>query len=378
MKLTINREALVKAVQDVSKAISTKVTIPILAGIKMEATDDGLILKGTDADMSIMTLIPLEMDEQTVVEIEVLGSIVLQAKLFGEIIKKLPNQDVSLEVTDNFVTTVKSGNAEYNIIGLDPDDYPRFPKVDKKKQVQFKSSDLKDVIQSTIFAASDSESRPALTGVLWNFGDGVLCTATDSYRLSNKKVMLDTKNVTDMSDVIVPKKSLYEISKLLNDSEEVVDVSFTDNQVLFKLKNTSIYSRLLEGNYPDTSRLIPTEYKTSIHINKSELLNSIARASLLATDSKKHVVKLQTQAAGTIQISSNTPELGKVEEELEAASIEGDELTVSFSDRYMREALKALPGEEIALYFNDSMRPFVMRPKDDSSTLQLILPVRTY
>ncbi|MEX3623605.1 DNA polymerase III subunit beta [Viridibacillus arvi] len=377
MKIEINRETLVKATQDVLKAISSKTTMPVLTGIKIEASTDGLTLKGSDGDMSIVTFVPLEEDERHFVTVERTGSVVIQAKLFADIIKKLPNKEVSLELNDKYVTKVQSGSAEFSIIGFNPEEYPKFPVVEDEHSIKITNKALKEAIQATIFATSDSGSRPVLTGVNWQLAEGLLCIATDSHRLSNKKVSVET-SATELNAVI-PKKSLGEISKLLDDSEDIVTILFTGNQVLFKLKNTLIYSRLLEGNYPDTSRLIPSEASTTVQLNKRELLNSIERASLLAIDTNNnHVIKFATKSNGAVQISSRSQELGHVEEEVQASSIEGEELTLSFSAKYMKEALKALDGEEITVYFTGAMRPFVIKPIDDNASLQLILPVRTY
>lgn len=376
MKTIINRNVLVKSVNDVMKAISSKTTIPALTGIKIEATTEGITLKGSDSDISIATFIPLEQGEETVVEVKEAGEIVVQAKLFSEIIKKLPEDEVTIEVGENFVSTLRSGSAIFNINGVDPEEYPRFPVVDDEKLFQVSQSTLKTLIQTTVFAASDSETRPILTGVCWDVKEELLATATDSFRLSNKSIQLNIGSELEMK-VVIPKKSLNELNKLIDDSDEVVSVMFMDNQVLFKTGNLSFYSRLIEGNFPDTSRLIPTESQSAVKVNKREFAHAIERASLLAKESQNHVIRLVTKEDGNIQVSSHSPELGKVEEDITAHSIEGEEVKVSFSAKYMRDALRAIHSEEITIYFNGAMRPFLIKPIDDNTTLQLLLPVRT-
>jgi DNA polymerase III subunit beta len=376
MKVTINRNALVKSVQDVMKAISNRTTIPALTGIKIEATTEGITLKGSDSDISIASFIKLEDDEKILAEVQEAGEIVIPAKLFHEIIKKMPGDEVTIKVGDNFVTSVYSGSVDFHINGMDAEEYPRFPVVNDEHVFQLSQSVLKNLIQTTIFAASDSETRPILTGVCWDVKEQLLATATDSHRLSNKKVPLNIGSNVDLK-VVIPKRSLNELSKLLEDSEEVISIMIADNQVLFKTENLSFYSRLLEGNYPDTSRLIPSESKTAVQIDKRKFMEAIERASLLAKESQNHVIKLVTKEDGTIQISSKSPEIGQVVEHVKAESIEGEEVNISFSAKYMMDSLKALHADEIMIYFNGSLRPFLIKNVDDNTALQLLLPVRT-
>ena len=178
--------------------------------------------------------------------------------------------------------------------------------------------------------------------------------------------------------VVIPGKSLNELSKILDDTNELIEIVITENQVLFKAKHLLFFSRLLEGNYPDTSRLIPTDSKTDVTVKTKEFLQAIDRASLLAREGRNNVVKLTTYEGGIIEISSNTPEIGKVVEEIVAESIEGEELKISFSAKFVMDALKALEGTDIKISFTGAMRPFVIRPLHDDQMLQLILPVRTY
>ena len=179
-------------------------------------------------------------------------------------------------------------------------------------------------------------------------------------------------------NAVIPGKSLSELSKILDDTSDLVEIVITENQVLFKAKHILFFSRLLDGNYPDTSRLIPTDSKTNMTINSKEFLQAIDRASLLAKEARNNVVKLSTLADKNIEISSNSPEIGKVSEEVQAVELLGEELKISFSAKYVMDALKALEGTEINVNFTGAMRPFVIRTTEDDSMLQLILPVRTY
>jgi DNA polymerase III subunit beta len=378
MKFIIQRDHLVQSVQDVMKAVSSRTTIPILTGIKMVASEEGVTLTGSDSDVSIESFIPKEEDDKEIVDVIQTGSIVLQAKFFSEIVKKLPTDHVEIEVQNHYQTVIRSGPSEFNLIGLDADEYPHLPQIEENYGFKIPTDLLKAMIRQTVFAVSTSETRPILTGVNWKIDNNVLnCIATDSHRLALRKAQIEMGTETK-HNVVIPGKSLNELSKILDDNHELIDIVITENQILFKAKNLLFFSRLLEGNYPDTSRLIPTESKTDIVLQSKEFLQAIDRASLLARESRNNVVKFSTVESGEIEISSNTPEVGKVVESIKSQSLEGEELKISFSAKYMMDALKALEGTEIKISFTGAMRPFIIQPYNDESILQLILPVRTY
>ena len=378
MNFIIQRDHLVQSVQDVMKAVSSRTTIPILTGIKIVATEEGVTLTGSDSDISIESFIPKEEDDTEIVEIKQTGAIVLQAKFFSEIVKKLPTDQVEIEVHNQMQTVIRSGASEFNLIGLDADEYPHLPQIEEDYVFKIPTDLLKAMVRQTVFAVSTSETRPVLTGVNWKIENDVLnCIATDSHRLALRKAKIEISEGANYN-VVIPGKSLNELSKILADGNELIDIVITENQILFKAKHLLFFSRLLEGNYPDTSRLIPNESKTDIVLNSKELLQAIDRASLLARESRNNVVKFSTVEPDHIEISSNTPEVGKVVEEIKSQSIEGEELKISFSAKYMMDALKALEGTEIKISFTGAMRPFVINPINDESILQLILPVRTY
>jgi DNA polymerase-3 subunit beta len=379
MKFLIQRDRLIQSVQDVMKAVSSRTTIPILTGIKIVAANDGVTFTGSDSDVSIESFIPKEEDGDELVEIKELGSIVLQAKFFSEIVKKLPMETVEIEVLNQFQTVIRSGKSEFNLNGLDPDEYPHLPQISEDNILKIPTDILKTLIRQTVFAVSTSETRPILTGVNCKVENSQLtCIATDSHRLAMRTAAIETQS-EETYNIVIPGKSLNELNKILDDTNEPVEIVITENQVLFRAKHLLFLSRLLEGSYPDTSRLIPNESKTEITINTKEFLQAIDRASLLAREGRNpNVVKLTTIGSGLVEISSNTPEVGKVVEQVQSQVIEGEELKISFSAKYMMDALKALEGLEIRVYFSGAMRPFVIRPVHDESILQLILPVRTY
>ena len=378
MKFNILRDRLLDGLNDVMKAVSSKTTIPILTGIKIDVTNEGVSLTGSDADITIQTFIHVEENGQQLINITETGSIVLQARMFNEIIRKLPTNEVEIEITNNFATTIRSGKSEFNLIGLDSTEYPQLPEVAADKQFSIPADLLKSIIRETGFAVATSESRPVLTGVNWKVeANELICVATDSHRLARRKVNLENLP-TDVTSVVIPGKSLSELSKILDDTNNPVQIVLTNQQVLFKTDDVLFFSRLLEGNYPDTSRLIPDDFKTSITINGKSLLQAIDRASLLAREDRNNVVRFETLENQTIEVSSNSPEIGKVEEQIQVENLEGESLKISFSAKYMMEALKAIDSQDVVIEFTGAMRPFILRSALDDAILQLILPVRTY
>ncbi|WP_173918074.1 DNA polymerase III subunit beta [Halobacillus sp. Marseille-Q1614] len=379
MKFTIQRDQLMESVQNVMKAISSRTTIPILTGIKVEATTEGVKLTGSDSDITIESYIPAEEDGIVYVENIEPGSIVLQAKYFPDIVRKLPQKNVDIESDDKRNVTIKSGKAEFHLNGQDAEEYPQLPQLHTEDSFELPTDLLKNLIRQTVFAVSSSETRPILTGVHVQLVDEQLhFTATDSHRLASRKIPLKREGQGEIPAVVIPGKSLTELNKILDDSDEPIEISLTENQVLFRTKHLYFLSRLLDGNYPETSRLIPDQSKTVVKIDTKELLQSIDRASLLAKENRNNVVRLITQEGNQIEINGNSPEVGNVVEEVIADSIEGEELKISFSAKYMMDALKAVNYDQVKIEFTGAMRPFLIRPVDDEQILQLILPVRTY
>lgn len=378
MKFDILRDRFLNGLNDVMKAVNSKTTIPILTGIKIDVTNEGINLTGSDADITIQTFIPVEENGEQIINIGETGSIVLQARMFNEIVRKLPTNEVEIEVTNGFATNIRSGKSEFHLIGSDASEYPLLPELSADRQFSIPADLLKSIIRETVFAVATSESRPVLTGVNWKVEeDELICIATDSHRLARRKVKLENLP-TDITSVVIPGKSLNELFKILDDSTNPVQIVLTNQQVLFKTDDVLFFSRLLEGNYPDTSRLIPEDYKTNVTINGKSLLQAIDRASLLAREDRNNVVRFETLQANTVEISSNSPEIGKVEEQIQVETLDGEVLKISFSAKYMMEALKAIDGQDVIIQFTGAMRPFIIRSVADDAILQLILPVRTY
>ncbi len=379
MKLTILKDSLNEAIQQVSKAISARTTIPILSGIKIEARSTGITLTASDTDISIQSFIPMEKNGQTIITLEKPGSVVLPAKFFVEIIRKLPSAHVELFVQDQFHTTIKSGSSEIQLVGLDPEEYPILPQLEEDRLFSINGLLLKSMIRQTGFAVSTNESTPILTGVLWNLDKGNLkFIGTDRHRLASSEASIDSPEDLKIENLVIAGKTLNELSKIIPDNGMMIDIVATENQVLFKMDNVLFYSRILDGTYPDTSKIISQAYKTELVVNTKDITDAIDRAYILSREEKTNIVKLVTTGEQSIEISSSSNELGKVNEQIEAEKLEGDELRISFNSKYMLDALKVIDSEHIHIGFAGIMSPIIIRPNDDGrKMLHLILPYRT-
>ena len=379
MKFTIKRNAFIKKLTDVQRAISSKTAIEILTGLKITVTENSITLTGSDSDISIENEISTD-DSNYELLIDEPGSIVLPARFFSEIIKRLPESTFTIEVNDHFQATITSGQTEYQVNGVDADNYPHLPEIDTNEQLTIPADIMKQVINQTVIAVSTQESRPLLTGVHLTIKDGELhAVATDSHRLSQRKVKLSGAENIDY-DIIVPGRSLVELSRMIADSTGSLEIQIAENQILFNFDNTAFYSRLLEGMYPDTDRLIPQSSETEIELNAVSLLHAIERASLLSHEGRNNVVKLSLNSENqTAVLSSNSPEVGNIEEELQFDKLTGNDIEISFNPDYMKAALQAFGQAEVKLSLTLPLRPFTLMPTEDSEDfIQLITPVRTY
>ena len=378
MKFSIKRNVFIDRLNNVQRAVASKTTIPILTGIKLEITTEKMILTGSDADISIKTIIKKD-DENAQLLIEEPGAVVLPARFFSEVIKKLPAAEFSLEVDDDYQAQIVSGKAIFKVNGLPADEYPHLPEVESTEKIQLAANLLKKVIDQTVIAASTQESRPILTGVHLTLQNGELtAVATDSHRLSQRKVPLDVQDLN--YDIIVPGRSLNELAKMLPDESKKVELRISENQILCLFDQTVFYSRLLEGNYPDTAQLIPTDAKTELEVVASDFLAAIERASLLSHEGNYNIVKLTLQPGQqTAKIFSNSPEVGMINEILSFESLTGQDLEISFNPDYMKDALRSFGQANVKLNFTQPLRPFTLTPSEDQRDfIQLITPVRTY
>jgi DNA polymerase-3 subunit beta len=377
LKLTILRNELNEAIQNVSKAVSSRTTIPILSGIKIEATFTGVTLTASDTEISIQSFIPLETSDKTIATVERTGSVVLPAKFFVEMVKKLPHEEVHLDISDRFQTMIRSGSTDIQLVGLDPEEFPVMPTVAEDQVFSIPGDLLRNMIRQTVFAVTTNESSPILTGVLWSLQDGIFkFVATDRHRLASRTAPVEAKDLR-FSNVVISGKTLSELAKIIPDQNVMVDIVVADSQVLFKLGNVLFFSRMLDGTYPDTSKIIPQTFKTELVLNTKLLSDSIDRAYLLSREEKTNIVRLSTTESKGIEISSSSSELGRVQDQLQATELDGEPLRIAFNSKYMLDVLKVLDSEELFIGFTGAMSPIIIKPRDHNNSLHLILPYRT-
>ncbi|WP_274365073.1 DNA polymerase III subunit beta [Paenibacillus thermotolerans] len=378
MKFSILKSFLNESIQHVNKAISSRTTIPILSGIKIEASAAGLTLVASDTDISIQSFIPAEIDGEPIIRMERTGSVVVPAKFFVEIVRKLPSSEVNIEVAENHQIGIQSGTTEIQLAGLDPEEFPLLPRLSENQTVTMPSEVLRSMIRQVVYAVTTNESTPILTGVLWSLENGRLkMVATDRHRLASIERPIDCSPELRFHNIVISGKNLSELSKIMPEQNTLIDIVVADNQVLFRAGNVLFYTRILDGTYPDTSRIIPTTYVTEITFASRPLSEAIDRAYLLSREEKTNIVKMVAEGGGTVEISSSSSELGRVTENLPVQYVSGEPLKISFNSKYFLDVLKVTDEEAIRIGFAGAMKPMVLRPVDEDGVLHLILPYRT-
>ncbi len=371
MKFVIKQDVLLEGLNHTSRAISPRNLIPILTGIKFDLKKDGLYLSASDTDISIRCFIPKEKIEK----IKEVGSVVIGGRYIVEIIRKLPNVDITIEVIDGFKMIISTDNTEFNLNGINPNEFPNLDLEETKEPILLETTLFKKIINQTFFATSQNESRPLLTGINFRIeNNNMEVIATDSYRLSKKTVVLD-KEFEKSINIVIPGKNLLELSKIMDDEKVNIELHLFENKILFKYKNIVFLSRLLSGTYPATSSIIPDDFSVSVECSCGGLFEMIDRASLLTSDRDKNIIKLSL-ANKELVISSNSPEIGTVEEKMSVKS--KDEITISFSSKYMLDAIKSFDVDNVTLYMNSDSSPIIIKSSSDDSLIQLVLPIKTY
>lgn len=369
MHFKIKRLKLLNALAKSARAVSIRSPLPVLTGVKFDLKEDQLILTGSDSDITIQTVI-LADEDLTVYET---GAVVLNSRYILDIVRKINSDEIEIEIIDGLLTRIKGNHIEFNLNGTDALEYPRIDLSKTGTHFMINSIILKNIISETKFAASDKETRPILTGINFKAHDHQLeCIATDSYRLAKKTIHLD-EDIT--FNITIPKMSLDEISKII-EKDEIIELYVSDRKVLFVFDNNIIQTRLIDGNYPDTSRLIPSQFDYTLNIHKMDLINAIERVSLLLSE-QNNIIKLEMSDENVI-LSSYQQEIGSVEEVLSTSFYKGNPLNISFSSKYANDAIKSFSGEKIKILFTGEMKPFIVKDQEKDDLLQLVLPVRTY
>lgn len=376
MKLTIKKDILLEGLNKVSKAISTKNLIPVLSGIKFELKKNKLTLTASDNDITIQTVINSLKDDDFKVEKE--GSIIVQGKYMLDIVRKLPDKYINIEVIDELKVLIYTENSEFNLNGINEEEYPNINLEESKKKIVINNKVFKEIVNQTAFASSNEETKPVLTGINFNIvGDILECNSTDSYRLARKVVNLDTKE-NENYNIVIPSHNILEFVRILDEDEESnVELHISNNKVLFMYKNLKFQSRLINGTYPNTSNLMPKEDFLIISTKLSDIYGVIDRASILTSDKEKNIVTLETDG-NLLTLKSSSQEIGRVEEKMNIEKNNDGNIKISFSAKYMMEALKSFNTENIELHFVGEIKPILVKSKEDETLTQLVLPIRTY
>ncbi len=373
MNFTIAKDVILNNLLISQKALSTKTPAPYLQGIKLEVYQKELILITSNSDISIKISIK---DES--LHVEEVGQILVPGKYFVEIMRKMNGDEVRFSVVDNNTLRIQAGNTDVTLNMINVDDYPDLKFNQNDNPIKIDAKVMKSIIRQTTFAASAIENRPILTGVNIRVDGGKLTAiATDSFRLSQK--LIDLPANFEKMNVVIPARSLDELYKILELNLDEILVHLDHKSILFEYGNVLFQSRLLDGNFPETSRLIPVEFPIVIKFNKNDLFVAVDRASLLSSrEGSASIVKLNLRADNVVEITSNSPEIGKVNEEIfPLEKVMGSSIKIAFSSKYFMEALKTFNSEQIYVKFTGEIRPFVIEGEMDPGLVQLILPVRT-
>lgn len=363
MKLICSKASLLKGVSIVSKAVPSRTTMPILNCILIDASANEIKLTANDMELGIETVIEGEIMER--------GIIALDAKFFSEIVRKLPDNDVVIESDDTFQTTITCEKAKFNIVGKSGEDFSYLPYIEKNESISISQFTLKDVVRQTIFSIADNDTNKLMTGELFEINENRLrVVSLDGHRISIRNIELK-ENYSPLK-VVVPGKTLQEISKILTgEAEDMVDIFFADNHILFEFDETKVVSRLIEGEYFHIDQMLSSDYDTKVKINKREFLNCIDRATLLIREGDKKPIILNIQD-GSLQLKINSF-VGSMNEEIEIEK-EGKDLLIGFNPKFFIDALRVIDDEEVTLYMVNPKAPCFI--KDDAGTyVYLILPV---
>lgn len=367
MKFTITREKLHEGLGLVAASVPSKTTLPVLANILVEASKDGLKLSGTDLDISVSTTIPASVDQE--------GATTLPARKLVEIVKELPNAAIRMTSSGEQRATIECGKSKFKLLGLSRDEFPAFPSVKFEGGWKVAAKDLQKLITHVAFAASTEESRPILNGVLWELrADRMRMVATNGHRLARMDVPTSGQG-GGQADLIIPPKALEQIRRLFGGDEEI-EIGKSDNHLGFRSTTTQIYTRLIEGPYPNYEQVIPRENDKSLTADKAALAAALRRMSIVASDQTHRIRMAFTN--GACKMSVQTPDLGEAQEELSVA-YEGDSLEIGFNAAYMLEILKYMPTEEVRMTFKAPERAATCEPvgwDDPASFMTLVMPLR--
>ena len=368
MKIVCYKDKILKAINSVVKGVASKTTMPILEGILIQTNDNEIKLTTYDLEIGIEYVMECEVQEQ--------GSTVVNAIMFSEIIRKLPDTEIHISVNDKNLLEIECEGSLYKLAKMNPDEFPELPKIEIENSIEVDQNVLKNMIRKTIFAVSSEESRPIFTGCLFEVESNKLSlVAVDGFRLALRSIYLSKQ--TNNFSAVIPGKTLNEVNKIISDSFEPVKIGVAKNQALFEMDNCKVVTRILDGEFLNYKNVIPSNWETRVKVNKNSLQNSFERVSLISSSSvekeKKYPVKVQVDI-GKVVISC-TNQTGDAKEELYVAT-EGKNLEAGFNPKYFLDSLKAIDDEDVYVEFGSSISPCLIKSVENNDYTYMILPIR--
>ena len=368
MKIICEKDKILKAINSVTKAVASKTTMPILEGILIQTNDNEVKFTTYDLEIGIEYIMDSNVEEQ--------GATVVNAIMFSEIIRKLPDTEIHISLNEKNLLVIECEGSLYKLATMNPDEFPELPQINVENSIEIEQNSLKEMIRKTIFAVSTEENRPIFTGCLFEIKNNKLnVVAVDGFRLAWKSKFLQN-HVNDFTAVI-PGRTLNEVNKIILDSFDMIKIGVAKNQALFEMENCKLVTRLLDGEFLNYASVIPENWETRVRVNKNALQNCFERISLISSSSiekeKKYPVKVAIDI-GKLTISC-TNQTGDAKEEM-YVSTEGQNLEAGFNPKYFLDALRAIDDEEIFVDFGTSISPCIIRPVDDGDYIYMILPIR--
>ena len=372
MRFTIDREQLLKGLTLVAKAVPPKAELPILQNIKLSLTEKGLEILGSDNSISIRTIIPYMIGEKEIIRNSEAGETLIGAKILLEVVRHLEEEYVTFELVDTSMLKIEDNKSNFKLNSIKAEAYPQIDLSPSGAVLEVRAKELITLVDSTVFAASTKETRPILTAINLEAHDNLLtATATDTARLARKSIEIDS-DVKFVANIAAKKMS--DIVRSFEDAE-IVEIAVSDKKAIFSFNNTTISTRLTNGEYPNTKNIVPKSFNYFLEVNSSELLKAMERVSLLSAEYDGVVKLIMTE--DEVEIISRSSLVGSANEKLNVFQFSGDRLEINFRASFVADAIKACKSEDVTIAFIGEMKPFVVKNSKDDSIDMLVTPLRS-